>query len=91
MNALLTSAQTRLGEALSGQLSDPVGAAAMVMYDALMASLTAAERSTFVDQRAMHVSHQIRVSRGGNLSEVLRQFENHCAQSNLLRLGVKHL
>lgn len=49
MNALLTSAQTRLDEALSGQLADPVGAAIMAMYDALMSSLTAEERSTFVD------------------------------------------
>lgn len=39
MHALLTSAQTRLDEALSGRLSDPVGAAIMAMYDALMASL----------------------------------------------------
>lgn len=49
MNYLLASAKTRLDEALSGELSDPVGAAIMVMYDALMSSLTAAERSTFVD------------------------------------------
>lgn len=49
MHALLTSAQTRLDEALSGQLSDPVGAAIMAMYDALMGSLTMEERLTFVD------------------------------------------
>jgi hypothetical protein len=49
MNALLTSAQTRLDEALTGQLSDPLGAAIMAMYDALMASLTAEERSTLAD------------------------------------------
>jgi hypothetical protein len=49
MNALLTSAQTRLDEALSGQLSDPVGAAIMAMYDSLMSSLTIEERSRFVD------------------------------------------
>jgi len=49
MNAFLTSAQARLDEALSGQLSDPVGTAIMAMYDALMSSLTMQERSTFVD------------------------------------------
>lgn len=49
MNALLTSAQARLDEALSGQLSDPVGAAIMSMYDALMSSLPEGERSRFVD------------------------------------------
>lgn len=49
MNALLTSARARLDEALSGKLSDPVGAAIMAMYDALMSSLPAGERSRFVD------------------------------------------
>jgi len=49
MNVLLTSARMRLDEALSGQLSDPVGAAIMAMYDALMSSLTVEERSRFVD------------------------------------------
>ncbi len=49
MDSLLTSARTRLDEALSGQLSDPVGAAIMSMYDALMSVLTSEERSLYAD------------------------------------------
>lgn len=49
MEALLTAARIRLDEASTGALSDSGGAAIMAMYDALMSTLTADERSLYVD------------------------------------------